>query len=130
TSRGVFRSTNLGGNWSRFGDGMPRTEVTGLELLPQLNVLAAATFGRGAYEISVPVPAPALSMTGPTTAALGDTVTYNVSVRNNGTVDANHVVFTDNLPGGMQFVSAYFTQGSCTAAGGTLTCSLGPVAGG
>src|SRR5262249_30625216 len=128
TSRGVFRSTDLGGQWSRFGAGMPRTEVDGLELLPQLDVLAAATFGRGTYEIGVPVPT--LAMTGPATAALNDVVTYSVSVTNDSARDAQGVVFTDPLPDGMQFVSANFTQGNWAFAGGTLSGNLGMVPGG
>lgn len=58
TSRGVFRSTDLGGDWARFGLGLPNTKVTDLEFLPQTDegVLAAATYGRGVFEIQVPEP--------------------------------------------------------------------------
>ena len=55
TLRGVFLSTDpLGAHWSSFGGNMPNTIVTDLELSTTFNVLAAATYGRGAFEIRVP----------------------------------------------------------------------------
>ncbi|HSZ55212.1 MAG TPA: hypothetical protein VK797_06095 [Tepidisphaeraceae bacterium] len=55
TLRGVFLSTDpLGADWSSFGGNMPNTIVTDLELSTTFNVLAAATYGRGAFEIRVP----------------------------------------------------------------------------
>ena len=56
TSRGVFFSTDLGMNWAPFGQGLPRTLVEGLQLLPRNGVLVAATFGRGVYQIRLPIP--------------------------------------------------------------------------
>jgi hypothetical protein len=58
TARGIFRSLDSGATWSRFGDGMPNTTVTDLQFLPQFNLLAAATYGRGALEILVEPPPP------------------------------------------------------------------------
>ena len=70
----------------------------------------------------------------PDTANIGDMVTFNYAVTNSspagetsggstglGTTGA---VITDPLPPGIQFVSS----SSCTQAGGTVTCNLGPVA--
>lgn len=56
TERGVFFSTNLGTNWALFGQGLPGTVVRGLELLPSNGRLVAATFGRGVYQIPLPIP--------------------------------------------------------------------------
>jgi hypothetical protein len=53
TSRGVFHSVNLGQNWTKFGIDMPNTNLTDLEGLSSANVLAAATGGRGAFEIFI-----------------------------------------------------------------------------
>ena len=53
TARGVFQSADVGVTWSRFGAGLPNSPVTDLQLVPGLNVLAAATYGRGAWEIQV-----------------------------------------------------------------------------
>ena len=51
TDRGVFFSTDLGTNWALFGQGLPRTPVRGLQILPRYRMLVAATFGRGVYQI-------------------------------------------------------------------------------
>lgn len=56
TLRGVFLSTDSGAHWSPFGAGLPNTIVTDLQLSTKYNRLAAATYGRGAFEINVPTP--------------------------------------------------------------------------
>jgi uncharacterized repeat protein (TIGR01451 family) len=126
TERGVYRSTGDGATWTQFDPGLPNTEVRDLELLPQTQggVLAAATFGRGAYEISVPAE-PTLTITGPATANEGDTLTYTLTVHNNTPDSAASVSVTDTLPAGLQFVSANFGANSCTFGNGTLTCTAG-----
>lgn len=58
TARGVFFSTDLGTNWALFGQGLPRTVVRGLQLLPTNGMLVAATFGRGVYKIPLPIRRP------------------------------------------------------------------------
>jgi len=53
TARGVYQSADLGVHWSHFGGGLPNSPVTDLQLVPGLNVLAAATYGRGVWEIQL-----------------------------------------------------------------------------
>jgi hypothetical protein len=53
TARGVYQSADLGVNWSRFGEELPNSPVTDLQLVPGLNILAAATYGRGVWEIQL-----------------------------------------------------------------------------
>ncbi len=53
TARGVYQSADVGQTWSRFGAGLPNSTVTDLQLVPDLNVLAAATYGRGIWEIQL-----------------------------------------------------------------------------
>ncbi len=53
TTRGVFHSVNNGGEWKTFGAGLPNIIVTDLKMLQAKHVLAAATFGRGAWEILI-----------------------------------------------------------------------------
>ncbi len=52
---------------------------------------------------------------GPTTAAAGDTITYVITTRNLGPGDAADVVVTDDLPTGIDFVSA--SRGGMHAGG-------------
>jgi photosystem II stability/assembly factor-like uncharacterized protein len=62
TDTGVYASDNGGRNWYVLSDGLPNAQVVKLELNTTLNILAAATHGRGMWELIVngpPVPAPA-----------------------------------------------------------------------
>ena len=70
----------------------------------------------------------------PQAAAVGDTLTYRLTATNDiPSVEGSNPpsglgttggVITDTLPPGLQFVSS----SSCTAAGATVTCQLGPIA--
>jgi len=53
TTRGVYHSVNNGGQWKIFGADLPNTMVMDLETLDAKHVLAAATFGRGTWEILI-----------------------------------------------------------------------------
>jgi photosystem II stability/assembly factor-like uncharacterized protein len=50
---GVYVSNDFGTSWDRFGGGLPNVQVRQLELNPNLGILAAATFGRGMWELDV-----------------------------------------------------------------------------
>src|SRR6185295_680086 len=81
-----------------------------------------------------------LTVSGPTSANLSLTktaspnpaitlanLTYRLIVTNNGPSPATSVVVTDNLPAGVNFVSATPTQGSCSGTT-SVTCNLGSLA--
>jgi photosystem II stability/assembly factor-like uncharacterized protein len=53
---GVYQSTSGGLLWSSFGTGLPHTSVNEIALLPQANLLTAATFGRGVWQTSATIP--------------------------------------------------------------------------
>jgi uncharacterized repeat protein (TIGR01451 family) len=55
----------------------------------------------------------------------GSTLTYALVVANFGPATATNVVVTDPLPASATFLSDSTTQGTCTQAAGTVTCSLG-----
>ena len=78
-----------------------------------------------------PVLAPAdLSLTklGPPVPVLvGEELTYNLTVTNNGPSLATGVVLTDTLPPNVTFDSAVPSQGTCDEAQGTVTCDLGGI---
>jgi uncharacterized repeat protein (TIGR01451 family) len=66
----------------------------------------------------------------PDPAVLGNDLTYTVSVTNNGGGTATAVAMTDTLPAGVAFASAISNRGTCSQSAGTVTCSIGTLAGG
>ena len=70
----------------------------------------------------------AVTQTAPASGPIGSTVTYAISVTNNGPVGATSVQLTDVLPSGAAFQSVTPTQGSCVLANGLVNCSLGSLA--
>jgi uncharacterized repeat protein (TIGR01451 family) len=60
----------------------------------------------------------------------GGTLTYTLSVKNNGPSDASGVTLTDPLPGNVTHQSSTPSQGTCSESSGTVTCSLGTLAAG
>ena len=64
----------------------------------------------------------------PDFVAIGDTLTYTITVRNEGYSDASGVTVTDVLPSEVSYVSGTSTQGSCTELMGTVDCNLGNMA--
>ena len=61
----------------------------------------------------------------PDPVTIGANLTYSISITNNGPSTASGVIMTDSLPGGVTFVSAVPSQGSCMFGSGTVTCDLG-----
>jgi uncharacterized repeat protein (TIGR01451 family) len=64
-------------------------------------------------------------------APIGRRFTWTITVKNNGPDAAFNVMVRDNLPSGVEFVSATASQGSCGRFAGEISCSLaGLVSGG
>jgi uncharacterized repeat protein (TIGR01451 family) len=59
----------------------------------------------------------------------GTNLTYTVTVTNNGPTAATGVTLNDTLAGGLTFVSATSTQGTCSGTG-PISCAIGSLAGG
>jgi uncharacterized repeat protein (TIGR01451 family) len=77
-----------------------------------------------------PVAAPTVNLTltkadSPDPVNVGGTLTYTLTVTNNGSTPATVVTLTDPLPGSVAFNSANTTQGNCSQSSGTVTCNLG-----
>lgn len=66
----------------------------------------------------------------PDPVTVGAVETYTVTVHNGGPSDATGVMLTDTLPAASTYVGATPSQGSCVQFGGTLTCTIGPLANG
>jgi uncharacterized repeat protein (TIGR01451 family) len=54
----------------------------------------------------------------------GAALTYTVEVRNEGPDPATSVTMTDDFPGGVDFVAAIPSTGTCERKGGKVTCTL------
>ncbi len=63
----------------------------------------------------------------PDPVAAGSTLTYTIRVQNLGPDVATGVTVTDQLPKGVDFVSATTTAGKCARKGKKVTCDLGQV---
>lgn len=55
----------------------------------------------------------------------GTPLLYSLAITNNGPATATDVTITDTLPSTVTYLSSTATQGSCSEAGGTVTCLLG-----
>lgn len=60
----------------------------------------------------------------------GATITYTLTVRNNGPANATNVVASDILPAGLTLVSATPSQGAPCTGAATISCALGALANG
>ncbi|MGG5258682.1 CARDB domain-containing protein [Phycicoccus avicenniae] len=58
----------------------------------------------------------------------GQNVTYTMTVRNIGPSVSRSVVLSDPVPAPLGYVSSSSTQGTCSQAGGTVTCAIGDLA--
>jgi uncharacterized repeat protein (TIGR01451 family) len=61
----------------------------------------------------------------PDPVRVGGTLTYTIGVENLGPSPATGVTVTDNLPAGVDLVSASGPAGSCAAEGRKVTCAVG-----
>ena len=66
----------------------------------------------------------------PDPVLVNQTLSYSLLVDNLGPDEATAVVMTDTLPATVTFQSVITSQGSCSEAGGTVTCNLGTIASG
>ena len=64
----------------------------------------------------------------PNPVTQGTPLTYTLTVTNNGPASATNVTVTDTLPSSETYLSSTTGTGSCSEAGGTVTCLLGTMA--
>ena len=96
-----------------------------LALVPAL-LLAALAFANAGS--AAPAGSANLKITkadSPDPVRVGANLTYTIGVENLGPSPASGVTVTDNLPKGVDLVSAVGPAGPCAAQGGKVTCSIG-----
>ena len=100
--------------------------VAGLGLLGMAAGLLPGITKSGTADLSVSASAAVESV-----SAVGDLLTYTVTVKNVGTATAAASSMTDRIANGtLTFVSASSTAGTCTMASSTITCPMGSIAAG
>jgi uncharacterized repeat protein (TIGR01451 family) len=130
TDIGVFRTKNSGTSWRTLVSGLPRTAVLSLRMHGPTRTLRAATHGRSAWDIHMPLAHLAITMSeSPNPVAHGTNLTYTINVTNNGPDTAVGANFTDTVPAGTTYQSVTTTAGTCSHpaanAAGTVKCALG-----
>lgn len=80
TDLGVFYTGDDLSNWQHYSDGMPFIEVTDLDLLPNSNIIRAATYGRGIWDSPLYTPIASAPVTDfsatPLSICPGESVTF------------------------------------------------------
>lgn len=135
-------STYLGGIGAEWGYGMALDSAGNVYLVgetqstsfPTMNPFQAFHAG-GTVDVFVTKIAVAADLSvskvdSPDPVFVGSPLTYTVTMTNNGPDGATGVMLTDTLPGGVTFVSAVSTQGSCAEAARVVTCTIGNMANG
>jgi len=92
--------------------------------VPANNSATAGTTVNGVADLAV------TKTDAPDPVNVGNNLTYNVTVTNNGPNDATSVVLTETLPANVTFASSTPSAPTCTQAAGVVTCNLGTIANG
>src|SRR4051794_20309240 len=90
-------------------------------------MLVLALAGTGAAAPKGPADLAISKGDSPDPVAVGTALTYTIGVQNFGPESANKVTVTDQLPKGVDFVSATPSAGKCTRKGRSVSCDLGAV---
>ncbi|WP_191621224.1 DUF11 domain-containing protein [Marinihelvus fidelis] len=121
------------------GDGVTSSSITvnairvvasGLDIGLGLGLDAEIIIGQSTASADCDLADLAITMTDmPDPVTEGESLTYTLTVSNNGPDEAGAVLVSDLLPAGVDFVSATPDQGSCQHNAGVVDCDLGSLAG-
>jgi len=95
--------------------------ANGSDLNPANNSLQETTSVVPAADLTLQV----LDTPDPVTA--GELITYGITITNQGPSGATLVTLRDALPPSLTYISGSWSQGSCSSAGGLVTCNLGSI---
>lgn len=111
-------------------EGFPITSTAAIDLAGDIN-LANNTGSVTLNPTNAVIPQADLSLvaTGPSSAAVGATLAYNITIKNNGAAAATGVVLDHVVRAGLSVVTATSDRGVCSWSS-VLTCTLGTLASG
>jgi uncharacterized repeat protein (TIGR01451 family) len=110
-----------------------RTKRTLIAMSSLAVVAVAGLLGAGTAATAPPANDANLSLTktdSPDPVTVGQTLTYTITVQNNGPANATDVTVVDTLPNSVDFISANPSSGTCTQQSRKVTCHLGALAAG
>ncbi len=124
TDFGVYRSTDGGGTWARYGSNLPMVAVRDLYLAPDGSFLRAGTYGRGVWELQTGTGAVSVSLDKATATVNPSATTTFTATVTNFTTD-NKTNWTVSAGGGsvspIQTASGSATTYTAPAAPGVYT---------
>ncbi len=113
-------------NGTQISNTVSVTETPNEDAYAGNNSATATTYVGGLTQADVAI----VKTASPALANQGTNLTYTLQVTNNGPAAAQNVQVSDPLPSQVTFVSGSATQGSCSQASGTVSCSLGTITNG
>ena len=120
---GVYRTTNGGSSWSVFGTGLPQGRATDIWVAPDGGSIRVATWGRGVWEIAVPVAPSILTPPSAASTVVGHTATFTVRALGSGTLTYQWKKNGSAISGGTD--STYTTPALALADNGaTFSCDV------
>jgi uncharacterized repeat protein (TIGR01451 family) len=126
---GILVSLNGGTSWSRVPGSRAITAISDFFFDELNHVVYVSSYGRGLWKLhldQLPLTDMAVSVdASPDPVEVDDVLTYTAHITKGGD-PADEVTLTDDLPGGMQLVSATTNHGSCSGIN-TVTCILGTI---
>jgi uncharacterized repeat protein (TIGR01451 family) len=98
-------------------------------LLAAGTMLSLSAFGTGSSgAVSDPADLSVSKSDNPDPVTTDAVLTYAIDVANAGPDLATNVTLTDDVPGGVEFLTASATAGTCARQGGRVVCELGTIA--
>ncbi len=108
------------------------TNITNIDTATATNIVPGITTNTASATVTVASAGSAdmaiVKTATPNPVTEGTPLPYSLAVTNNGPATATNVTVTDALPSTVTYLSSTATQGSCSEAGGTVTCQLGTMA--
>jgi len=113
-------------NGTQISNTVTVSENPNIDVSMSNNSAAASTVVAGPTQADVAI----VKTAAPSLVNQSTNLTYTLQVTNNGPAAAQNVQVSDPLPSQVTFVSVSTTQGTCSQAAGTVSCSLGTVSNG